>query len=820
MGQGDIWFDNFAQVRDAEHQAIKGRTKRPSQRIWTGISLSGGGIRSAAFCLGALQEMARSGVLSRIDYISTVSGGGYIGAGLQWWLSQDPNSGADKKTFPYGVESDLAIDREKGQSILQYLRWHANYLLPGNGLDIFSALTVVVRTALLSLAIWFPLIVLFFFALQWLATFPVLRDLGAALVNDGPLHDLYGHLCPSPQPNWPDKQGCLSVFYALSLYLAAAGLVAIVVLSVVIALTSITKFPERLSTRFVVQSVVIGALSILIFVFCAGLLVFLSRTRGATLVRPDWTTLVTLVVGVTIGLGFLLPVINLVGMLVFGEGYKNADYSLRRFIEKFGGKLLRFTTYAAIFGTIPLVYSFLSKPIALPSGAASLISGLVAAFLGHLGQSRQTRLGRGLGALAAVAASFFLYGVVLTAYYVSSFLFNPDLATTHYYYLPLGLGVVLISIIFGIGTNSNTTGLHRFYRDRLMELFMPSVDSVKAGISDSSFAADRLSVRGCWDRPGKPIALFPIINCNAILVNDPDPIIASRGGSNFAITPLHVGGSIHGWECSGSYERKNREISLATAIAASGAAANANSGYAGGGPTRNRFVSLVLTLFNIRLGVWVRRPSASVWRNVVKATPFFPNLWYGPFAQGYKTTNAFVEISDGGHFENLGIYELVRRRVDLIIALDGEADPTTSLPALISAARRIEEDFRATLTFDTPVDELIPTPPAEARYPGDARFAKSPCAKATIKYLDDPTKITTLIYIKATLTDQMSFTTRGYRARHADYPNESTANQFYYPEQFDAYRELGQTCARTALKVHGSAIDEITPPASATATTR
>ena len=165
-----------------------------------------------------------------------------------------------------------------------------------------------------------------------------------------------------------------------------------------------------------------------------------------------------------------------------------------------------------------------------------------------------------------------------------------------------------------------------------------------------------------------------------------------------------------------------------------------------------------------------------------------------------------MEISDGGHFENLGIYELVRRRVDLIIAFDGEADRATALPALVSLSRRIEEDFGAKLTLDSNLDELMPFASNEARYPNDAKFANIPCAKATIQYANDPSHTTTLIYVKASLIDQAPFVAKGYRAQRPDYPNESTANQFYSPEQFDAYRELGIACTRRAVRLHWATI--------------
>lgn len=807
--------DGFREVLKAEHAAIAARIGRGSEEVWTAISLSGGGIRSASFCLGALQALARSEILPRIDYISTVSGGGYLGAGLQWLLCQDPATGAGKKDFPYGVTAQLTIDASKKQTNLQYLRWHANYLLPGNGLDIYSALTVVVRTVFLSLAIWFPLIVLFFFALQLLASSPSVQEFSQEYVRIPLPADL---LCPSwttfqgchESKNWPDQLDYYSMFYAVSLYVAYAGACLLALLALAVAFVSITRFPQSITGKFALLAVLSGVVGGALLIFDFGLLSFFNETRGEVKVPADAVSFVLAVVFFLVGWVFLLPAINLAGMVVAGERYKNADYFLRRLFERVGGRLLRYTLYALVFGSIPIAYKYILITVPTSSGAISLVSGLATALIGHLGQSKRVNLGPVGQVLAGFVACVFLYSVLIVAYHVSSSLFDPTFAKNHYYSRPIAEAIVIVSMIFGISSNSNTTGLHRFYRDRLMELFMPSAESTGAGISTSSFEADRLSVSQCWSlRFKKPLGLFPIVNCNAILVNDPDPILSSRGGASFAFTPLHIGGESHGWESSASYERKNREISIATAIAASGAAANANSGYVGSGITRNRAVSLVLTLFNIRLGVWIRRPSVSSLVNILKPTPFFPNLWYGPFSQGYRARSKFVEISDGGHFENLGVYELVRRKVDLIIAFDGEADKATALPALVSLARRIEEDFGATLTFESNLDGIMPFTSDKARYPNDAKFAEVPCAKATIRYADEPLRTTTLIYVKASLIDQANFVARGYRAQHPDYPNETTANQFYSPEQFDAYRELGFACTKRTIGLHLVAIKSI-----------
>jgi hypothetical protein len=92
----------------AESAYIHQRRGGGSRSYRIGLALSGGGIRSATFSLGVMQRLARAGILDQIDYLSTVSGGGYIGSGLSWWLSGKSGSrhpyGLGKNDFPYGTD--------------------------------------------------------------------------------------------------------------------------------------------------------------------------------------------------------------------------------------------------------------------------------------------------------------------------------------------------------------------------------------------------------------------------------------------------------------------------------------------------------------------------------------------------------------------------------------------------------------------------------------------------------------------------------------------------------------------------------------------
>ncbi len=151
----------------------------------------------------------------------------------------------------------------------------------------------------------------------------------------------------------------------------------------------------------------------------------------------------------------------------------------------------------------------------------------------------------------------------------------------------------------------------------------------------------------------------------------------------------------------------------------------------------------------------------------------------------------------------------MRRKLGVIILIDGEADATIALPALVSAAVRIKEDFNATLSFGKGVDRLVPADKAGG-YPAGAHFAASPYVVGQIDY-EDGTPPSVVIYLKATLIRALDFTTVGYRAGNPDFPHQTTLDQFFDPNQFEAYRDLGYRSAALMikdLKLAGPAADK------------
>ena len=152
-------------MRYAEQEAInsrrraQGETTTAAQEPRVGLALSGGGIRSATFCLGVLQTLAKEGILKHVDYLSTVSGGGYIGGSLTWLL---------RNCDQFDTGDNFPFRANKG-SIVAHLRAHGNYLTPGRGITWESLFGAVLRGLVLNVIVWLPLAVALLYCLLWLA---------------------------------------------------------------------------------------------------------------------------------------------------------------------------------------------------------------------------------------------------------------------------------------------------------------------------------------------------------------------------------------------------------------------------------------------------------------------------------------------------------------------------------------------------------------------------------------------------------------------------------------------------------------------------
>lgn len=124
-------------IQPKELEYIQRRRSGASAGDLAGLAFSGGGIRSATFALGVMQALSKTAVLNRMDYLSTVSGGGYIGSAITWFLgpqNKQGEFGLDKENFPFGHDSG-GDSTETQRALLDWQCQHGKYLTPGGGID-------------------------------------------------------------------------------------------------------------------------------------------------------------------------------------------------------------------------------------------------------------------------------------------------------------------------------------------------------------------------------------------------------------------------------------------------------------------------------------------------------------------------------------------------------------------------------------------------------------------------------------------------------------------------------------------------------------
>ena len=371
----------------------------------------------------------------------------------------------------------------------------------------------------------------------------------------------------------------------------------------------------------------------------------------------------------------------------------------------------------------------------------------------------------GSGRLMTIGVSLLVYGLLILCYHIVTV---SDLRT------PWFLGVVVLAVVVAFVCDINRVSIHAYYRARLSDAFLPSF----GGDSDpGDFRLDELGP----DR-GAPLH---VINTTLNTTSSQNERLRSRQGASFSFSPLYVGSTPTGWRRVDHYA--GGAMALSNAFTISGAAIDPDT-FA----TNARAVSFLLALLNVRLGFWARNPRCAHQRD-----PWRPWWWIFIAREmlgiGLDETRRHVHLSDGGGFENLGVYELIRRRVRYLIVTDAGADPQTTLGDLGQAIERVRVDFGAEI--DLAADRLY--------HQRDAALAQQPFALGTIRYADGSSG--QILYIKPVLCAGLSADIYAYWRAHPAFPDEPTSEQFFGEAQFEAYRALGQQIVTGLLRAQSRA---------------
>ncbi|MGR9107565.1 MAG: hypothetical protein ACU843_11605, partial [Gammaproteobacteria bacterium] len=879
---------DFDTIVEQEKDVIQ---KHPSEAI--GLAFSGGGIRSAIFNLGVLQTLAKFNLLREIDYLSTVSGGGYIGCWLSALIHRKSKQIAGPEPANQQSNSEPAvselnrnrsgqneiarkaleeIEKELGSpnesSAVTFLRDYSNYLTPRASLfstDTLAAVANLLRNfylnfvtliALLCAVLLLPrllttlfdtvhdhfpcgwsIFVLLSIALLILSVIAINKQLQVeSKSQDDTPSVVVKVLVPSVLAafilsyilNWlvnDSLNGESDLSWVgmpgVSAFWAGSGAICYF-LFWWIAHLCVRDRGEMSGTsedgrvpgclirwkRFLVRCApfLAGAVGGWLLYWLPWLYHEVDRVYG------KWLAL-------SVGVALMLKIFSV--MIVLHIGLVGDEFSEqnREWWGRLGGiVLMAALVWLGLFGIAvygPVVFIW-AKTWMVSAGIGTwLLSTIAGVLLGRSDKTGKENSKRWIEFIAQIAPHIFIVGLLILLasvfHYASTdvppyppetsiAVIAPETLAAMGEVSPLILfnsfaGCILVFFVLATQIDVNLFSMHHFYHNRLSRCYLGASNLKRDASKFTGFdpADDEIGLAECQQRP------FPIINTALNLVHGDQLAWQQRKAASFAFTPLYTGFRIPESVKSGK-ENTAKQIGsryrptddymegpkIGTAMAISGAAASPNMGY-----HTSPALAFLLTLFNVRLGRWCGNPAdEKAWRQL---TPNFGGSYLIRELFGFTDDKSpFVYLSDGGHFENLGIYELVRRGCRYIIACDAGQDEKLTFEDLGNAIRKCYTDLGIRIDIDV----------SPLRREAASRYSRQHCVVGTIHYevKDKQRSPGTLLYIKASLTGNEPSDILQYAATEAAFPHQSTADQWFDEAQFESYRKLGAHIGRTALE--------------------
>jgi hypothetical protein len=870
-----VYSDEIKKTQDT----LSGIYEHIHEKGHAALCLSGGGIRSATFCLGVIQALAEHTFLDKFQYLSTVSGGGYIGSWLSAWSHRHPD-GLD------GVMKELSIgpvsSTEPEPAPVTRLRALSNYLTPKIGAfsaDTWTLAATYLRNLFLNWLVLVPL----------LAAVVVIPKLQVGLMPSMscPLPERFGYLVLLAgfvflvislwyiglnRPSSGNRQsgqgaflvyclapllvstGCITIYYASldngptalgpkywPLIIIGAGLNLIAWLLQLWARRPRTDKGVRETPIPDNANLVWELIAILGTGALGGLLVWLTATHFPTgwIRNPE----LYVCVSVPLLLGLLLVTETVFVGLVSAS---TTDEDREWWARSAGWVLIAATVWGGgcalvIYG--PRLLSIHGPGVRELVVAIGSLSGISTILTGKSSktpakeESKSSQSDRGSSLQPLLAKwSVALLTPVFAAFLVIVISFGVDwlarldawpspLRTSNEEYpwiilLILLGGFVCLSLFMGWFINVNKFSLNAMYRNRLIRAYLGASRNYRNPNAFTGFdPEDNLQMHelGKHNSLGfEKKNLFHVLNLTLNLVAGDNPAWQERKAESFTVSPLHCGNHALGYRSSeeyggkrnlgagkpdsGSSEKKSDSsvppepatgISLGTAVSISGAAASPNMGY-----NSSAALTFLMTLFNARLGAWLGNPGRFGDRSYGRPYPRFGYLWLVRELFGMTNdTSHYVYLSDGGHFENLGLYEMVLRRCLHIVVIDAGHDNKCTFGDLGNAVRKIRADMGVRIDFN----EVDIYPRSTDK---DQNKKGTYCAIGTIRYSDadndgqgpgDRNNDGKLLYIKPAfygLSEPRDI--YEYAMRSPEFPHESTADQWFSESQFESYRALGR----------------------------
>ncbi|MWA09340.1 patatin-like phospholipase family protein [Streptomyces sp. BA2] len=723
-----------------------------------GICVSGGGIRSASVTLGALQALRERGVLDQARYLVSVSGGGYTAGAFQLALTEQQPE--DRRGDPL-ARADLAEPEDAfapGSPEEDHIRRHAKYLADGP-LELLLTLGTVLRGLLVSLGMLtlaFAVAGLFLNCLYGLVPVTELEQFRPAEGKGIPGLKLYEHV-------WIPLLGVLG--------LAAA-------VSVVGAVLRAADGESRQEwVRSTVKALVVLALTIAAYtVVIPAVIWFFAWLAQVQPFLPEGDT------------GRSPVGVSLLGALAAAA---TAVASVFTAVHRQVKKVKPDGEKAGLFGGSGNVISFQGSG----GWLKVIISWLTLFLVGFFGLA--------LLAWTAVYADDWHRG------------------------WKVSLPVALLILPFVI--DQTTFSLHPFYRRRLAGAFavrravLKDTPEGSVGVLPYDYNAEstQLSTHAKQVDGSARRGRFPqVIFAASAAVSLRNRTAPGRPAVPFTFASDYIGGPDTGWVRTDTMEKTahpliRRDLTVQSAMAVSGAA------FASAMGTQTMAFERLLALSNLRLGTWVPNPAylAEVARHgpdwIMPRLPRVRRLRYQvqELVGRYSDTSPLLLCTDGGHFDNLGLVEMLRLRCRTIYVIDSSGDTPPLATTLAQAVTLAYEDLGVVIKFDQ--EEIlrlvpgsaVPIRPEEPMSALNARLSASCVVTGdvtypeSIEFPDGEERFTEgkIIVVKANLTRDMDYELLSYALEEKVFPRQSTFDQWFDHAQFNAYRALGHHMSTAAV---------------------
>ncbi|MEL6104891.1 MAG: GMC oxidoreductase [Planctomycetota bacterium] len=810
----------------------------------TGLAISGGGIRSATFSLGILQAMAAGKWLRRVDFLSTVSGGGYIGSFLGRAFDR---SRADSLAGPKGVTSRTTTEQVEAELTdpdspwINWLRKHGNYIAPNGNRDWRLGIATYLRN-LLSVHFVIGALMLAVFGAANLIRYglfdPGTAGLGLVMLESGDLplgYLLRALLGPFFSP-W------FLLFELLLLFLVVPKIIGYWVVSQDrherfhwVSLSLLFLVGGGLLFLGVNEGLAPQPLAVGLAIFACFVPVEMAWRRGDVreqAVGSGGTEARRLRTRnyLTHDLGLVLLFVGVALLFAFVD---TLGHGLQQWV------VAENMTYAAAFASIGAAVVAITPVLRMAAGLFASQSPTTAP------PSTLRRIFKSKGIAIAMATVFLIIPLVIYSFAAHVVFEGGDALFAGLLATIAAITVTLILRWPLAVPFVNRSSLSQLYSARLARAFLGASNPLRqrpdgANITEVLDGDDVASIRDYQPHhAGGPLHLINVVVNQTI---DFSSLGASmdRQGEVMAVSSVglsvgqkwhslwrdshqghssvpgrarlepagHAAGNAHPLLTeSGSPTDHAETLSLRQWIGISGAAIGP-----GRGQNTALGTALLFGLANLRTGYWWNSGITEWAREgfprltfLRRALALLPNFfltqslllgeWIARFAGPWRQ---FWNLSDGGFAENIGAYELIRRRVPRIIVCDGSGDPTYNFESFGESIRKVRIDFDANVTPFSEKDFVNHVPQELHQFigqPDQLRDAQSR-KHAALYWVEYATgRRSVMLYLKASMSGDETDDIQHYHSAHPEFPHEATGDQVFDEAQWESYRKLGQHIA-------------------------